>query len=107
MNNQINITGVSGISSYAAAKASTASVGSGLNFLSSLKTLYNEPERVLVESLTQPTTDLKEFGIVENGTSGAYLAMSMYLSRAQAAFNSAFDILVQQRDWAKQLANMV
>ena len=78
-----------------------------MDFMSALKQLYDEPQRVLVESLTQTTTDLKHFGVVENGTSGAILAMSMYLTQAQAAFNSAFDVLIQQRDWAKQLANMV
>ncbi|MBI5699540.1 hypothetical protein HZC35_04415 [Candidatus Saganbacteria bacterium] len=107
MSNQVNISGASGVSSHITAKGAAPSVASGMGFMSALQQLYNEPQRVLVESLTQTTTDLKQFGIVENGTSGAYLAIAMYTSQAQAAFNSAFDILVQQRDWAKQLANMV
>lgn len=107
MGNQVNLAGVSGVSAHINAKATTSSVVSGMDFMSALAQLYKEPERVLVESLTQTTTDLKEFGVVENGTSGAYLAMSMYLTRAQAAFNGAFDILVQQRDWAKQVASWI
>jgi hypothetical protein len=87
--------------------ASAAKTSSGPDFMAALTRLFQEPERVIYEMTSKDTIDLGDFGVVENGTSAANFAVSLYLQRATTAFQSALDALVlEYKTWPQEVSRM-
>jgi hypothetical protein len=105
MSNEVNQ--VSNVVNASFVPASSVNTNSGKDFMAALTRLYKEPERVVHDMVSQETTDLGDFGVVQNGTSEAYMAISIYLQRATTAFQSVMDSLAFENTFFKQVTNMV